>query len=152
MRSAGRLHFTSDVGPRTQAEDLVLFIAVGTPTGDDGSADLSASFRLLPRKRGSAARDVRWLPDHRREIDCPCRHLQARPCRLGQPPASDCFAVVSNPEFLREGWAITDFMHPDRIVFGCTSARALMAMRRLYAPLTGSATLFLRRRRSKPPN
>ena len=131
--SAARLRFTSD--PREAAlHGMVQFIAVGTPPEEDGSADLQhvlaaaesiashmEEFRVVVEKStvpvGTASR----------VIDAMQRVLGARNVQLP-------FSVVSNPEFLKEGSAIEDFMRPDRIIIGSDDERATEIMRRLYAP------------------
>ncbi|MEX6505860.1 UDP-glucose/GDP-mannose dehydrogenase family protein [Jiella sp. M17.18] len=142
--AAGRLGFTSDLRLAIGAEELALFIAVGTPTGEDGSADLTALLAAAQEAavlRSEARSDGFLILVVKSTVPVgTCRRVQALVER--HLPASR-FAVVSNPEFLREGCAITDFMQPDRIVVGCTSSRALMAMRRLYAPLTANGYALL---------
>jgi UDPglucose 6-dehydrogenase len=129
--AAGRLRFTSDLGQAVRSA-TVIFLAVGTPEGDDGHADLS--------QVAAAAREI-------------CSHLTDRhrvlvtkstvPAGTGawlqqlileQAPLAD-MDVVSNPEFLREGSAINDFMRPDRVVIGTSSERAAALMREIYRPL-----------------
>jgi len=131
--AAGRLHFTTDV-ERAVAFGTVQCIAVGTPPGEDGSADLQHVV--------AAARNIgRYMTEHRIVVDkstvpvgtadkvraAISDELAKR--RVGVP-----FAVVSNPEFLKEGAAVEDFMRPDRIVLGADDPRATQVMRALYAP------------------
>jgi len=131
--AAGRLHFTTDV-ERAVAFGTVQCIAVGTPPGEDGSADLKHVV--------AAARNIgRYMSDYRIVVDkstvpvgtadkvraAISDELAKR--RIGVP-----FAVVSNPEFLKEGAAVEDFMRPDRVVLGSDDPRATQAMRALYAP------------------
>ena len=132
---AGRMEFTTD-GPKGVAHGLFQLIAVGTPPGEDGSADLS---HVLAVARTIAAHLNRYAivinkstvpvgtaDKVRAEID---RALAAR-------GASTEFDVVSNPEFLKEGAAITDFMKPDRVVVGTDNPRTTELMRALYEPFT----------------
>lgn len=134
----GRLRFSDDLRSALEAEELVLFVAVGTPTAPDGSADLSALFNAVAtvaRQRSARCPQGFMILVVKSTVPVgTCKRVQA--VLSSHLPGSQ-FAVVSNPEFLREGCAVQDFMHPDRIVVGCTSPRALMAMRRLYAPLIG---------------
>jgi len=129
--AAGRLNFTTDLSSAVPTADLV-FLAVGTPTRrGDGHADLSYVY--------AAASDV-------------AKHLQGYTVILDKStvpvgtarqvkriiseanPGAD-FDVASNPEFLREGAAISDFMRPDRVVIGADSSRAEALLRQLYRPL-----------------
>jgi UDPglucose 6-dehydrogenase len=130
---AGRLRFTTDVDAAV-AHGALQFIAVGTPPGEDGSADMQF---VLAAARGIGRRmtefkivvDKSTVPvgtaDHVREAIS--RELAARGAALS-------FAVASNPEFLKEGAAIDDFMRPDRIVIGADDDRAIAALRAVYAP------------------
>ena len=130
-RQAGRLRFTTDLGEAVRAS-TVIFIAVGTPEGANGEADVSQvgavadelaahldGYRVIVTKSTVPVGTGAWLRDHLTR-------------RLG--PAAE-FDVVSNPEFLREGSAVGDFLRPDRVVIGTTSERAAGLMRELYRPL-----------------
>ena len=129
--AAGRLSFTLDLKEAMQGVDAV-FIAVGTPSRrGDGHADLSYVY--------AAAEEIAANLDHYTVIvnksTVPVgtgREVEAIIRRTN--PTAD-FDVASNPEFLREGSAIGDFMRPDRVVIGATSERAADVMRRLYRPL-----------------
>ena len=131
--AASRLAFTSDAASAI-AHGLVVFIAVGTPSGEDGSADLRYVLevaRTIGRNltRPAVVVNKSTVPvgtaDRVREIIA--GELRARGLELD-------FHVVSNPEFLKEGDAIADCMRPARIVLGGSEPRALAVMRRLYAP------------------
>lgn len=128
---AGRLNFTTQLGPAVAAADLV-FIAVGTPTRrGDGHADLSYVY--------AAAREVaRHLNGYTVIVDKSTVPVgtarQVQRIIKEESPSAD-FDVASNPEFLREGAAISDFMRPDRVVIGVESARAEALLRELYRPL-----------------
>lgn len=138
--AAGRLCFTSDIETSVSFGD-VQFIAVGTPPDEDGSADL--------RYVLSAAHNIgRYMTTPKIVVDkstvpvgtaAKVRECIAAQLRERGLPALD-FAVVSNPEFLKEGAAIEDFMRPDRIVIGTESGisgqKAWETMRSLYAPFT----------------
>jgi len=130
-RKAGRLTFTTDL-KKSIKESEIIFVCVGTPPKDNGEADLSAvenvartiaevmdSYKLIvekstvPVETGDKVKNfIRAYNTHKVDFD-----------------------VVSNPEFLREGSAVNDFMKPDRIVIGCESDKAKQIMENLYAPL-----------------
>ena len=132
-RSAGRLQFTTD-GVAAVAHGTLQFIGVGTPPDEDGSADLKYVL--------AAARFVgRHMTDYKVIVDkstvpvgtgarvkaAVAEELAARRITLD-------FAVVSNPEFLKEGAALDDFMRPDRIIIGADDERAVLLMRAIYSP------------------
>jgi UDPglucose 6-dehydrogenase len=128
---AGRLKFTGELAPAVKAADAV-FIAVGTPSRrGDGHADLSFVY--------DAAREIAQALDGftvvitKSTVPVGTGDEVERIIRETRPQAE--FAVVSNPEFLREGAAIRDFKHPDRIVVGTTDERARAVMNELYRPL-----------------
>ncbi len=131
--AAGRLQFTTDVGAAV-AHGTLQFIAVGTPPDEDGSADLQYVL--------AAARNIgRLMTDYKLVIDKSTvpvgtadkvkaaiqAELDARGIELE-------FSVASNPEFLKEGAAVEDFMRPDRIVVGAEGERAISLLRAVYAP------------------
>ena len=143
----GRLQFTTDTAQAIGHGD-VIFIAVGTPPQEDGSADLSYALK--------AASDIgRWMRSDKVVVNkstvpvgtaervqaAIASELQQRGIDLEGSDVSKgntrlrC-AVVSNPEFLKEGAAIADFLKPDRVVIGSDSARAILEMRALYEPFT----------------
>lgn len=130
-----RVRFTTDLGEATR-ESQAIFIAVGTPQSEHGDADLSyveavaseiarsiTRYTVLVEKSTVPVYTNEWI---RRVIE-----------RNGV--ACDMFDVVSNPEFLREGSAIIDFLHPDRIVVGSGSDRAAALLSDIYAPLTSGS-------------
>ena len=128
----GRISFSMELGAAVGEADLV-FLAVGTPMRrGDGHADLSFVFQavdeLAPYLSGYTVVTTKsTVPvGTSREIERRLRALR---------PDAD-FAVCSNPEFLREGSAIYDFTHPDRVLVGCDEPRAQALMERLYKPLT----------------
>jgi UDPglucose 6-dehydrogenase len=127
------VEFTTDLGGAVDRSEAV-FIAVGTPQGETGAADLSyveavvseisraiGGYKVIVEKSTVPVYTNEWI---RRVLH-----------RHGVDPQS--FDVVSNPEFLREGTAIIDFMHPDRIVVGAVNERSANVLRRIYEPLTG---------------
>ena len=132
---AGRLSFSTSLSDAMQNSDLI-FIAVGTPPGEDGSADLQYVLAVADEigthlDRYSVIVDKSTVPvgtaDKVKEV------IQAR---LDQRAVDTTFDVVSNPEFLKEGAAVDDFMRPDRIILGANSDRAIALMHELYAPFT----------------
>ncbi len=129
--SAGRLHFTTDLGPAVAAADAV-FIAVGTPARrGDGHADLSFVYAVAEQVSAH-------LTDYTVVVTkstVPVGTGREVAAIISQHNATADFDVVSNPEFLREGAAISDFMRPDRVVVGTNSDRAKTVMRALYRPL-----------------
>jgi UDPglucose 6-dehydrogenase len=137
--AAGRLSFTSEPAAAVRAADAV-FLAVGTPSRrGDGFADLSyvydAANEIAPEIEGFTVIAIKsTVPvGTNDEVDAIVRKLR---------PDAD-FSVVSNPEFLREGAAIEDFKHPDRVVVGTADERARRIMRELYRPLFINETPML---------
>jgi len=124
----GRLSFTNDLAAAVK-KSLFCFIAVGTPEHADGSADLSAVLAVAAAV-GSAMDGYRIVVDKSTvPVGTADRVRQAIAAVTSHP-----FDVVSNPEFLKEGAAIEDFMKPDRVVIGSTSPKAIELMQELYAP------------------
>lgn len=136
---AGRLRFTTDLKTAVEPASVV-FLAVGTPPKEDGSADLTfvenavrevaqnmSNYKVVVMKStvpvGTGKRLIKLIKENL--------------------PSSASFSVVSNPEFLREGAAISDFMRPDRIVIGSNDERATEIMRELYRPLYLIETPFV---------
>lgn len=128
---AGRLRFTTDTKQAVQ-EALVIFLAVGTPPKEDGSADLS----FVEAATKSVADHMNGYKVLVTKSTVPIgtgEHLRNL-IREHQKTKAN-FGVVSNPEFLREGAAINDFMRPDRVVIGSRDEEAVAIMRDLYRPL-----------------
>ncbi|MBX3267844.1 MAG: UDP-glucose/GDP-mannose dehydrogenase family protein [Acidobacteria bacterium] len=128
---AGRLHFTTELGTAVSGAEVV-FLAVGTPPKEDGSPDMSYyqqaaldvakamnGYKVLVTKSTVPVGTGKWLRDF---------------VSANLETATD-FGVASNPEFLREGAAIEDFMRPDRVVIGSNEQRAIEVMKELYRPL-----------------
>lgn len=142
-QALGRLHFTSEVAVGV-AHGEVQFIAVGTPTTEDGSADLShvlmvaeavgqlmGGYKVVVNKSTVPV----GTADRVREVITAALKKRG----LSSPSADQNvlqFDVVSNPEFLKEGAAVTDFMKPDRIIVGTDSPRAMDLLRQLYEPFS----------------
>ena len=139
---AGRLHFSSDNLQAAQ-HGAIQIIAVGTPPGEDGSADLQ---HVL-----SAARNIGAHMDGARivvnkstvPVGTGDKVRAAIRAELARREVDYTFHVVSNPEFLKEGAAVEDFMRPDRIVIGADSDEAAARMRQLYAPFERNRSKLL---------
>ncbi|MEM6454717.1 MAG: UDP-glucose/GDP-mannose dehydrogenase family protein [Acidobacteriota bacterium] len=127
---AGRLHFTTELGPSIEAARAV-FIAVGTPPLPDGSADLTF-IRQVAESIGSHLNGYKAVVT---KSTVPTGTGQMVEQIVAETSGSRDFAVVSNPEFLREGSAIEDFLRPDRVVIGTRDPQALEIMHDIYAPL-----------------
>ena len=136
---AGRLSFTTDTESAIK-ESLVIFLAVGTPPKDDGSADLKYIDEAA-RSIAASMNDYKVVVTKSTVPVGTGAHL-ATLIREHQPTPVQ-FGIVSNPEFLREGAAISDFMRPDRVVIGSADARAIEVMRDLYRPLYLIETPFV---------
>ena len=132
-RASGRLEFTTDI-PAGVAHGLFQFISVGTPPDEDGSADLSHVLAVA-RSIGEHLSDYRIIVDKSTvpvgTADLVRSEVQGVLNKRGR--AID-FDVVSNPEFLKEGAAVDDFMKPDRIVIGTDNPRTAELLRALYEP------------------
>jgi len=130
-RAAGRLTFTTDLAKAVGEADAV-FIAVGTPTGrTGGEADLTYVYDAVREVAG--AMNGYTVIVNKSTVPVGTGREVERLIRQVNPSAD--FDVASNPEFLREGAAINDFMRPDRVIIGCESERARDVMRALYRPL-----------------
>ena len=133
--SAGRLRFTTDAAAAIKHGQL-LVIAVGTPPGEDGSADLSHVLAVA-REIGRHIEGYRVVIDKSTvPVGTADRVREQIESALTERQVQGDFDVVSNPEFLKEGAAIVDFMKPDRVVIGTESPRAIALLRQLYAPFT----------------
>jgi len=131
--AAGRLEFTTDID-RAVAHGTVQFIAVGTPPGEDGSADLSHVLQAA-RAIGDRMSDYKVIVNKSTvPVGTGDAVEAAVKDALSARGASIAFAVVSNPEFLKEGAAVDDFMRPDRVVIGSDDERAVHLMRSVYSP------------------
>ncbi len=143
-----RLSFTTDLGPAVKGADAV-FIGVGTPSRrGDGHADLSYVFAAA-RTIAEALGDKFTVVVNKSTVPVGTGDEVERIIREVNPKAD--FAVVSNPEFLREGAAIEDFKRPDRVVIGVEDARAKEVMEEVYRPLSLNAPplVFVGRRTSE---
>jgi UDPglucose 6-dehydrogenase len=140
----GRLHFSTSLAESIKGAD-VAFIAVGTPPGEDGSADLKY---VLAVARGIGENMDNYtvvVTKSTVPVGTAAKVRAEMENALAKRSASIDFDVASNPEFLKEGAAIDDFLKPDRIVVGVASERAEEVMRRLYKPflLNGHPIIFM---------
>ena len=144
--NAGRLHFTTDLSEAAPQADVV-FIGVGTPPAEDGSADiqyvLAAAEELAPLLEGFTVIAIKST--------VPVGTGDKVEALMRKTAPNKDFAVVSNPGFLREGAAIADFTDPDRVIIGTIDERARDLMARLYRPFSALVppTVFTNRRTSE---
>ena len=131
--AAGRLQFTTDA-PAAVAHGTLQFIGVGTPPDEDGSADLR--YVLAAAKNiGQHMNDYKVVVDKSTvPVGTADKVRETIAAALKERGLDMQFAVVSNPEFLKEGAAIEDFMRPDRIIVGSDDERATLLMRSIYSP------------------
>jgi UDPglucose 6-dehydrogenase len=127
---SGRLSFTSDVSGAIRSA-AVVFNTVGTPPLPDGEVDLSQVYRVVDAIR----KNLEGYKTIVTKSTVPVGTNRLIQQRLLQSAERAQFDVVSNPEFLREGKAVQDFFHPDRIVIGCESEKARSVMSEIYRPL-----------------
>ncbi|MCX5895863.1 MAG: UDP-glucose/GDP-mannose dehydrogenase family protein [Proteobacteria bacterium] len=137
--SEGRLSFSTDIA-RGVKESLFIFIAVGTPSSDDGSADLSSVWAVA-REIGKHMNGYKIIVT---KSTVPVGTTE-RVREIIRKETTETFDVASNPEFLKEGAAIDDFMKPDRVVVGTEDPRVSALMKELYAPFvrTGNPVLIM---------
>jgi UDPglucose 6-dehydrogenase len=127
--------FTTDLGGAVEQSEAI-FIAVGTPQGDTGAADLSY-VEAVVSEIARAINDYKVIVEKSTVPVYTNEWIRRVLHRHGVAAAS--FDVVSNPEFLREGTAVSDFLHPDRIVVGAGTERSADVLRRIYEPLTSGS-------------
>lgn len=137
--SDGRLSFTDNLDKAVK-QSLVCFIAVGTPQGDDGSADLSAVMKV-------AENIARSMNEYKVIVDkstVPVGTAE-KVSAIVKANTKHPFDVVSNPEFLKQGAAVDDFLKPDRVVIGANSKKATEIMQELYSPFlrTGNPVIIM---------
>jgi UDPglucose 6-dehydrogenase len=138
-QAEGRLRFTTDVGEAVR-HGRVIFIAVGTPPGEDGSADLQHVLAVAT----AIGRDMNEPKVVVTKSTVPVGTAERVRAAI-RAETAERFAVCSNPEFLKEGAAIEDFMKPDRVVLGVDNDEAREVLAELYAPFvrTGNPILFM---------
>jgi UDPglucose 6-dehydrogenase len=132
-RLSGRLRFTTCYGMAVEHADMV-FIAVATPTGEDGSADIQHVLDAACRIGKLMHRPLLIVNKSTVPVGTADKVSAIVSSALRERGVKIAFEVVSNPEFLKEGAALDDFMNPDRIVIGARSASPFKLMRQLYAP------------------
>jgi len=138
----GTLHFTTDVKDAISNSNIS-FIAVGTPMGEDGSADLQYVLAVA-KSIGQHMQHYMVVVDKSTvPVGTADKVRAAIQTELDNRGADISFDVVSNPEFLKEGAAIQDFMHPDRVVIGADSEKAMQVMHDLYAPFMKTHDRFI---------
>ncbi len=135
----GRLHFTTDLATAVEKAQII-FLALPTPPGEDGSADLSYILRVAD-DLGKIIKDYKVIVDKSTVPVGTCALVKEAMAKNSKVD----FDVVSNPEFLREGFAVEDFMKPDRVVVGTSSAKAMEVMTELYKPFIrqGNPLIFM---------
>lgn len=135
----GRLSFTTDLEYAVDNSDII-FLALPTPPGGDGAADLSYVLGMA-EKLGTIIKDYKIIVD---KSTVPVGTAERVTEALSKNAKVE-FDVISNPEFLREGVAVEDFMKPDRVVIGTSSERAIKVMERLYKPyvMSGNPIIFM---------
>ena len=140
--AAGRLQFTTDLDLAVN-HGTILFLGVGTPPDEDGSADLQYVLAAA-RSIGSRMTDYKVIVDKSTvPVGTADKVKAAIADELGKRGMDLKFAVVSNPEFLKEGAAVEDFMKPDRIVVGSDDEQATLLMRALYSPFNRNSDRML---------
>ena len=125
---AGRLTFTTDLAAGIKDAEII-FLALPTPPGEDGSADLSYILGVA-KELGKIMTDYKVIVD---KSTVPVGTAEKVTAAIAEHATVE-FAVVSNPEFLREGYAVSDFLKPDRVVIGTSDERARKIMDSLYKP------------------
>jgi UDPglucose 6-dehydrogenase len=141
--SAGRLHFTTELTEAVEQSDII-FLALPTPPGADGSADLKYILGVA-QDLSDIITTYKVIVD---KSTVPVGTAEQVHQVLAERLSEELFDVVSNPEFLREGVAVDDFMKPERIVIGTSSPRAQKAMEQLYSPFVrqGNPIYFMDKR------
>lgn len=136
----GRLKFTTDLAEAVESATII-FLALPTPPGEDGSADLSYILGVA-KQLGGLIKDYKVIVD---KSTVPVGTSEKVHEELVANLSEDLFDVVSNPEFLREGVAVDDFLKPDRVVIGTSSPKAQKVMRQLYEPFVrqGNPIIFM---------
>jgi UDPglucose 6-dehydrogenase len=142
--AANRLTFTTDLGESIQGSEVV-FIAVGTPPGEDGSADLKYVLDVAEEIGSTITDFIVVVTKSTVPVTTGQKVKEAVQKGLDKRKSSLSFSVSSNPEFLKEGAAVEDFLKPDRIVIGVEDDRAESILRRLYKPfqLNGDRMIFM---------
>jgi len=140
--SKGSLRFSIDINDALSVSE-VIFIAVGTPMGDDGSADLQYVLQVAQSIGKNMKHNLVIVDKSTVPVGTADKVKETVQSALNNRNSNLRFNVVSNPEFLKEGVAIKDFMHPDRVVVGSDDERAMQLMRNLYDPFTLTNDRFI---------
>lgn len=130
---AGSLNFTTDITEALETSEIA-FIAVGTPMGEDGSADLQYVLAVAKSIGANMVRHMYVIDKSTVPVGTADKVRSTIQKELDERNSNLTFDVISNPEFLKEGSAVSDCMKPDRVVIGVDSERAEVAMRELYKP------------------
>jgi UDPglucose 6-dehydrogenase len=138
----GSLKFSIDINDAL-SNSKVIFIAVGTPMGDDGSADLKYVLQVAQSIGENMQHHLVIVDKSTVPVGTADKVTKKIQSALDKRDSALTFNVVSNPEFLKEGAAINDFMHPDRVVVGADDEGAMKLMRNLYDPFTLSNDRFI---------
>ena len=136
------LKFTTEINSSLNTAEVV-FIAVGTPMGDDGSADLKYVLQVAQSIGENMNHHLVVVDKSTVPIGTADKVKETIQLALDNRNSDLTFDVVSNPEFLKEGAAIKDFMHPDRVVVGADNDSAMEVMQDLYSPFTISSDRFI---------
>ena len=132
--AGGALRFTDDFGDAMEHSDVV-FVCVGTPTGPDGHPDMEAMVSVTRSLAANLTHPHVFVTKSTVPIGTGNWLGSMMEDLVGSGPRLELFSVVSNPEFLREGSAVSDFLHPDRVVLGSDDKRALDVVAEVYAPI-----------------
>ncbi len=138
----GTLNFTTDIKTALDKSDIC-FIAVGTPMGEDGSADLQYVLAVAKSIGENMSHHMFVIDKSTVPVGTADKVKATIQKALDKRESDLTFDVISNPEFLKEGAAISDFMKPDRVVIGADNDRAFETMRELYAPFTVNRERFV---------
>jgi len=138
----GRLKFTTDIKEALETSNIA-FIAVGTPMGEDGSADLQYVLKVASEIGRNMQNDMIVVDKSTVPVGTADKVRVTVKKELNNRDSNLDFDVVSNPEFLKEGAAVEDFMKPDRVVVGADSAESMKVMKELYRPFTMSHERFI---------
>jgi UDPglucose 6-dehydrogenase len=141
-RTAGNLRFTSDAQEATR-HGQIIFIAVGTPPDEDGSADLRYVLQVANSVGNSLDHYAVVVNKSTVPVGTADKVRRAISERLRARGVEVAFDIVSNPEFLKEGDAVKDCMKPDRIVIGSSSAKAIDLLKQMYAPFNRNHERFV---------
>ena len=138
----GTLHFTTEI-KESLNESEVVFIAVGTPMGDDGSADLKYVLQVAKDIGNNMSHHIVVVDKSTVPVGTADLVKKTIQDTLDAKQSNLTFDVVSNPEFLKEGAAINDFMRPDRVVVGADNESSMRIMKELYSPFTFNHDRFI---------